>query len=525
MDKSNFILQVGQQLEKLHIPYKIGTISDIEISASFKTSKEADADEKKGSSIVYFAVLLLDLERNRTVFFERGTLDEAVISEDENLSNIMIKTEDDDSSAIAIGAISKALESVALSCGLSFEKTIDEKTASFRQSIATAPLSTQGEDYAQASLQTEQTNKDIKKKKSFLLIAIIICVAVITIIAVAASLGKNSENKEPSLVNDTTAGDTDFAVVSSGVSKFDLGNITNGQYYFATDEMIFYSSYDVNDKAHIYSANKDGSGSKPIFDGFGWSLVVIDDWLYFSGNRGDAIDGTYTIFRMRFDGSQVENINNEYSYGMFLYGEYLYYMKKSDTSSDSMSICRASLDGTNEQILVPAGRSPLIYENKLYYFDNQGNMYKTNPDATEPEVLLSAAVKTYVLSDGKIIYNDFNDNIYTCDLSGENNKLIKSSSGTPIHCVNAYQGMIFYAQYDTNFDYTAYGYNYTIKRCGMDGSDEKSVFSSVSYGIYINLVNDRLMLMDYAKSSASSIMSASIKTMSLDGVNADTIAR
>ena len=76
----------------------------------------------------------------------------------------------------------------------------------------------------------------------------------------------------------------------------------------------------------------------------------------------------------------------------------------------------------------------MIYKDQLYYFDNQGNMYRTAPDGSNPEVLIAAAVRSYSLSGGKIIYNDFSNNINICDL---------------------------------------------------DGSDEKSLFTSVSYGIYM----------------------------------------
>ncbi|MDD4493685.1 MAG: DUF2116 family Zn-ribbon domain-containing protein [Eubacteriales bacterium] len=321
------------------------------------------------------------------------------------------------------------------------------------------------------------------------------------------------------------ADETDSAVVSLGVQTSDLGNIMNGQYYFATDKYIFYSSFDVNDKAHIYSVKKDGTDHKAIFDGFGWSLVVIEDWLYFSGNQGAAIDGTYNIFRMKFDGSQLEKINDQYSYGMFLYGNYLYYMKSNSGNQSSLSICRSSLDGKNEEVLLPNGFAPIIYKNKLYYYDNQGNMYRTEPDGTKPQVLLTAAVKFYILSDDKIVYNDLSDNIYACDLDGGNNKLIRSSGGVPINTVNAYNGRIFFSEYDTNFNYAAYGYNYTIKSCEMDGSDEESVFSSVSYGIYMNLVNKKLMMMDYAMNPSSNVMSAVVKVMDLDGSNTDILAR
>ena len=53
----------------------------------------------------------------------------------------------------------------------------------------------------------------------------------------------------------------------------------SGHYFH--EDYIFYSSYDTNNESHIYSVKKDGTDLQPIFDGFGWSLVVIDDWLYF----------------------------------------------------------------------------------------------------------------------------------------------------------------------------------------------------------------------------------------------------
>jgi len=192
----------------------------------------------------------------------------------------------------------------------------------------------------------------------------------------------------------------------------------------------------------------------------------------------------------------LQKLNNEYSYGMFFYNNYLYYMKRNPDYQDKMSICRSSLDGKNEEVLFPFGNSPLVFENQLYYFDNQGNMFRTKPDGKDPQVLLTAAVKAYVLSDEKIVYVDYNNSINTCDLDGKNNKTVVSSNTLPILNVNAYDGRIYYSEYEEDFDYTAYGWNYTIKSCKMDGSDKKSVFSGVSYGIYMNLVNNKLMLMD-----------------------------
>jgi hypothetical protein len=271
--------------------------------------------------------------------------------------------------------------------------------------------------------------------------------------------------------------------------------------------------------------SKDDNEIKTIFDGFGWSLVTVDDWLYFSGNQGEAIDGSYNIFRMKFDGSKLERINNKYSYGMSIYGDYLYYMKRNPEYQDLMSVCRSALDGSNEEVLFPNGFNPVIYQNQLYYHDNQGNMFRTDQDGSNPEVLNSGDVGSYIISEGKIIYRDFNHNIYTCEADGGNNKLIRESTGDPINSINAAGDRIFFSIYDENFNYDVYGWTYTIKSCKMNGGDEKEVFSSASYGIYMNVVGDKLMCMDYVQNKSTGAQTAYIKVMDLNGGNIHTLER
>jgi len=583
MDRNTFINQVAKRLKVINVPFKIGDGTDITISATFKKQQD-DNDDK--TIIQYSALLFLNQEKNTIFAFEKAIMGEEEISKSSNYGQTVVKITDDDED-ITIGSIFESIGSIAIAMGFSFEKTDDEKIASYstenipiaeaiaydhnsledpmsfcvncgakmkegarfcpscgadsQQEVSAKPKTQDTDDASpdftgeNPSFQQPHETSEVrlnKPKSPFLTVVLIAILTIGALVVVAIILGNNLKGKKVDSTLDQSASvssvstkPSDSAIVSAGVQLLDLGNILNGQYYFATDEYVFYSSFDINDKAHIYSVKKDGTEHKAIFDGFGWSLVVIEDWLYFSGNQGAAIDGSYNIFRMKFDGSQLERINDQYSYGMFLYGDYLYYMKKNSNNQDSLSICRSSIDGKNEEVLFPNGKSPLVHNNKLYYFDNQGNMYRTDPDGKNPKVLLTATVKFYVLSGEKIIYNDFDNNIYICDLDGGNNKLIRSSKGTMIYCVNVYDGRIFFSEYDTNFNYSAYGYNYTIKSCKLDGSDEKSVFSSVSYGIYMNLVNNKLMLMDYTLNSSSNIMNAAIKVMDLDGSNATMLTR
>ncbi len=315
------------------------------------------------------------------------------------------------------------------------------------------------------------------------------------------------------------------SLVSKGVPKSDLGNIPNGQYYFATDEYIFYSCFDQNDTAHIYSVKHDGTDHKKIFDGFAWSLTVLDNWLYFLGNQGAINSGENYLFRISLDGTKIEKLNDEYTEGLCIYDKYLFYMKQNVDYQHSRSLCKANLDGSNEQILFPFAYSPTVYDDKLFHFDNQGNMFRYDPDGTNPEVLLPAEVDAFVLSNEKIVYRDNYNNICTCDLDGGNYKMIRKEEGLPINAINASNGKIFFSEYDPKYDYSLYGYKYTVKSCNMDGSDVKTVYSGVSVGAYINIVDNKLMLLEFFASESKKHWCSLIKTMNFDGSEIEILKR
>lgn len=581
MNSKSFIEQTVSWLSEKQIPYKFSEDADIKISAKFKTKYDNDDDT---FSISYLALIFLDSQKNTIIAYEEAIPENKEKYNSMDLSKVYIATTDESDSFIALATILDSIASIAKSLGIPFEKTDNkqsvlqppgylpfdsenlnaraesEKALRFckncQKSVAvgerycpfcgTDLLISQSDPSEKKAIPIKQEqepltivnnidNKTVKKpnlkssKSTNILIGILIIIGAIVIgITVYSFINeKNDPSGNPDTLTSAEYAEdhTNSAVVSLGVNPLDIGNIMSGQYYFSTDDNIFYSSFDESDKAHIYAANKDGTDQRVIFDGFGWSLVVIDDWLYFSGNQGEAIDGSYNIFRIKFDGSQVEKVNDRYSYGMFFYDNYLYFMRENDDHQTSTSICRSSLDGQNEEILFEFGKYPVIYNSKLYYFDNSGNMFSTNPDGTDPNVLLQAVVKAYVISEDKIVYLDNDNNIYTCDLDGKNNTLIREATDAPINNINAYNGRVFFSEYNPDFNYSSYGYDYNIKSCNMDGSDEKAVFSSVSYGIYMNLVNNVLMLMDYNMNQSTGIMSATIKAMDFDGNNIRVLPR
>lgn len=308
--------------------------------------------------------------------------------------------------------------------------------------------------------------------------------------------------------------------VSLGVNVDDLGNVMNGQYYFDSGEEQYYSTFNENGNSHIYMTTN--GSTKTIFDGFGWSFAVKDNYLYFSGNEGAVIDGTYNLFRMVKDGSSYEKINTGYCFNMYFYDEWLYYSKK-DVDYD-YSIFRSNLDGTNETRIVADSTNSIIYENKLYYQSND-YIYVANPDGTNSQLILSDSVTQFIIGQGKIIYLDIYNNIKTADVNGTNIKVIKAYDGEEIIKINSYKNSVFYVKYNETYLEDRMAYQYYLYSVKMDGSEDKKVYEGVSWGYYINIVNNYIYVLDYAEDLTINKFIAVTSRMNIDGSNINQLYR
>lgn len=305
--------------------------------------------------------------------------------------------------------------------------------------------------------------------------------------------------------------------VSEGVNLDDLGNILNGQYYFNSGDSIYYSSFDESGNAHIYMIS-DGV-TKIIFDGFGWSFSLKGDYLYFSGNEGVSIDGTYNLFRMKVDGSSYERINSSYCFNMSFYKDWLYYIKSTE---GGYSLYRSDLDGQNEtKIVEGSSYMGIIYEDMLYYLSDN-SIYRANPDGTDSKLLISY-VNQFIIGMGKIIYTDTNYNIKTSNVDGSSVRVVRYNNSETISRINSYENTVYYV-IGSSSPTSGYSYSYTLYSINLDGTNDKTIYSGVSYGYYINIVDDKVYALDYNLGD-SGHFEAITKSMNLDGSNVQTIYR
>lgn len=322
--------------------------------------------------------------------------------------------------------------------------------------------------------------------------------------------GKTSEPDEAVIINSS--------IVSKGVNTDDLGNIISGQYYFSDGQNQYYSSFDKNNSAHIYKSTDNNKSAMPIFDGFGWSLVVKEGWLYFSGNRGQAIDGTYNLFRMKTDGSELQTLNDGYCYGMNIYNQWLYYNKRPSINATESQICRCELDGSNETVLASGTIAYFIlFEDTLYYIDNSTTLYKAKPDGTNPSVMSQETIDRFIIGNGKIIYTNSAGDIKTMSTDGSKIKVVKVADGALVGSMNSYKDNIYYTEYDKEPDTALYSYKYRVHCVDFDGKKDKQVYEGSSWGFYINLLNDKLFVLDYAREATSQKIVAIAKHMTLSG--------
>lgn len=335
---------------------------------------------------------------------------------------------------------------------------------------------------------------------------------------VIATSSSDSSGEKEITIKSTIAKDEDrSSLVSAGVNLDDLGNIINGQYYFINGNDRYYSSFDERSMPHIYKADSSGN-AEAIFDGFGWSLVVYNDWLYFSGNEGTYIDGSYNLFRMKKDGSNLEKINTGFCYGMSFYNEWLYYIKTSSIGAGDYSFWRSALDGSGEETVVAKGGfCGVVFENRIYYLDSGYILNSAATDGTDAKTVISEQMKNFVIGNGKIVYTDSSNNIKTADTDGKNIKVIREAGTEALYTLNSFRDEIYYTSYENTDSSYSFAYPYKLNTIGFDGSGDRNIYSGISYGIYINILDDGIYVLDYAPDASSGILTAITRRMDFNG--------
>lgn len=306
--------------------------------------------------------------------------------------------------------------------------------------------------------------------------------------------------------------DNSSSIVSQGVQAGDLGNIPNGQFAILHNNQLFYTAIEDDTYAsHIYKADKSGGNATPITDGFIYSLAAKGDALYFAGteNNDSGSRQKLHIYSMALDGSNKKQLTADYAYNLNVYQDYLYYQKFTPANSMgekvvTLGVYRMKLDGTGEELIVEGSCYCLVlYQNKFYYVKDN-TIYQTTPDGKQTKVI-DQGTSFFVIGNGKI-YTYSSDTIMEIGTDGSGKKNVYKA-GAPISTINVYKDVIYYSMVDEKlYDSNTSTYGYAIHKINADGKNDKKIYEGYSYGIYMNLLDDKLFIFkNYYNSSNSNV--------------------
>ena len=251
------------------------------------------------------------------------------------------------------------------------------------------------------------------------------------------------------------------------------GNVANGGFVVTDGEWIFYSIFDVVGEPNEYygqivRVRADRTGREVIWReklDVAMFLAVVENWLYFSSSNG--------IFRMRIDGTQMENIDPTFAVRMDIVGEWIYF------ADIERNAYRISTNGSQrEEVDIQAVRF-FIIEDWLIYLDSTDlSINRVRRDGTEHIRLSDGLSSLFDVYDGWIYFSQASGgsvNIYKIRLDGTEHHQIIDEPG---FFGNIYDGWIFYSHYHSDG---------RIYRSSLDGAVRKRI--SEYPGHHINIVD------------------------------------
>ena len=222
-------------------------------------------------------------------------------------------------------------------------------------------------------------------------------------------------------------------------------NLVNGTIYYVN---TYPGSW------NIYRINVDGADKRKLNDERTESMIVIDDWIYYSVlERVRCMPQTtpecsiYTIYRMKNDGSQktalyngrAEDSNFALRGRFFIYNDWIYYTN----ICDEYKLYKTIIDGSetvkvSDEIFIKEGTSDGIFVNDgwIYYIQANDNykVYRMRTDGSGRSLVINEPVSSMYVADNEIFFSTVNDDscVYRITTDGTNKSTILEKSAACI---------------------------------------------------------------------------------------------
>lgn len=136
------------------------------------------------------------------------------------------------------------------------------------------------------------------------------------------------------------AGHSIFRIRTDGSERQQVTTDKTSFYdYDVSDGVVYYKNDD--DSGHLYSINGDGTGRQKLNEHSSRSIVVKDDWIYYTqGWQGYPA-------KMKIDGSEETKISNDSTEHLAVFGDWIYY----SDSRKGVGLYRIRTDGNEKKRL------------------------------------------------------------------------------------------------------------------------------------------------------------------------------
>ena len=299
--------------------------------------------------------------------------------------------------------------------------------------------------------------------------------------------------------------------VRASDNYFNTYNMSNGDYVARNHDYIFY---------------KDTSGAIIRMDADHQNRMIITDTsmghLYLSGDHLYYLTENRCIVSTDLNGEDLRQIIPNNTRWFAIVDEYIYFIDGYTIHNGStaehigpMDLCRATLDGSSIEILIPGYVYGISIQNgSIVYMDVEGNLFVAEPDGTESKFLFNRVreeMVNYLIYQGKCYYysyaSDDQEGIYCLDLNtGERKKIVSAYNYYFTFWNNS---LIYFGEDPDGFGATCI--------CDLDGNNirrllDDPLVAPLVMGDYLYYYTDNY-------SDSQDILSLNLKTLEVQQVN------
>lgn len=202
-------------------------------------------------------------------------------------------------------------------------------------------------------------------------------------------------------------------------------------------DWIYYSNWINPFQRGIYKVKTDGTKKTLIANEAVGKMIVRGNWIYYVRKTNTFSSENNNLYKMSIDGSCRIQLNKDSVEDMVLSGDWIYY----GNGSDSYKPYRIKINGTNRQKISDDETLFMTGINDKIYYSNLSDgcsLYSINGDGTDRKKLSSDSVSFINATSDSIYYVNESDEgtLYRMHLNGKARTKLTSYGGSSITVLN-----------------------------------------------------------------------------------------